>query len=132
LGYLLDTNACIHAINRKGSAVGQQILTIPAVQIYVCTIVYAELCYGAYRSNQVERNLSKVEVFCKPFVCLPFDQPSAQIAGQVRANLAAKGTPIGPNDILIAAIALANHLTLVTHNISEFSRVDGLSYEDWE
>jgi tRNA(fMet)-specific endonuclease VapC len=132
LGYLLDTNACIHAINWKGSAVGQRILTIPAIQIYLCTVVYTELCYGAYRSAQVERNLARLETFCKPFACLPLDLPSAKLAGQIRANLAVEGTPIGSNDVLIAAIALANHLTLVTHNTGEFSRVEGLNYEDWE
>ena len=118
MGYLLDTNACVHTIKRRGSAVGQRILTIPAAQIYLCTVVYAGLCCGAYKSDQVERNLSRLEVFCKPFVCLPLDQPSAKTAGQLRANLAAKGTPIGSNDVLIAAIALVNHLTLVTHNLT--------------
>lgn len=66
------------------------------------------------------------------FVSLPFDDQSAVIYGQIRAQLAAPGTPIGPNDLLIASIALANNLILVTHNTREFSRVEGLRLEDWE
>ncbi|MBW4559100.1 MAG: PIN domain-containing protein [Trichormus sp. ATA11-4-KO1] len=66
------------------------------------------------------------------FTDLPLDRQAAKIAGNIRARLDALGTPIGANDLLIAAIALANDLTLVTHNIREFSRIDGLKYEDWE
>lgn len=64
------------------------------------------------------------------FVSLPFDDQSAVIYGQIRAQLAVSGTPIGPNDLLIASIALANNLILVTHNTREFSRVEGLRLED--
>jgi tRNA(fMet)-specific endonuclease VapC len=63
---------------------------------------------------------------------VPFDDRAGEEYAKVRADLAAKGTPIGPNDLLIAAIALANGLTLVTHNTTEFSRVLGLRLEDWE
>lgn len=66
------------------------------------------------------------------FVSLPFDDQSAVIYGQIRPQLAAPGTPIDPNDLLIASIALANNLILVTHNTREFSRVEGLRLEDWE
>ena len=132
MGYLLDSNACIRALKQPGSSVGQRILAVPATEIFLCTIVYTELYYGVYKSTQIERNLARLEVFCRPFVCLPFDLPSAKIAGQIRAQLFAKGTPIGSNNILIGAIAVANNFTLITHNIGEFSRIDGLAYEDWE
>ena len=66
------------------------------------------------------------------FVTLPFDDQSAVIYGQIRAQLAAPGTPIDPNDLLIASIALANNLIIVTHNTREFSRVEGLRLEDWD
>jgi hypothetical protein len=69
---------------------------------------------------------------CHPFVCFPFDDPAADQYGTIRAALASAGTPIGPNDLLIAAIALANGLTLVTLNTTEFSRIPGLTIEDWE
>jgi len=63
---------------------------------------------------------------------LPLDEQAARVAGQVRAQLAALGTPIGPYDVQIAAIALVNNLILVTHNTGEFGRVNGLQIEDWE
>ena len=63
---------------------------------------------------------------------LPFDDRAAEEYGKVRSHLAVLGTPIGPNDLMIAAIALANHMTLVTHNTAEFSRVPGLTLEDWQ
>lgn len=70
--------------------------------------------------------------FFNEFVSLPFDGRAAEIGGQIRAQLADVGTPIGSNDLLIAAIALAHNLILVTHNTREFSRVAGLRIEDWE
>lgn len=70
--------------------------------------------------------------FLNLFVSLPFDDNAALIYGEIRAQLRALGTPIGPNDLQIAAIALANNLILVTHNLREFSRVNGLPIEDWE
>ncbi|WP_445247774.1 PIN domain-containing protein [Microcoleus sp. OTE_8_concoct_300] len=72
------------------------------------------------------------KIFLIALYLLPFDDQSAVIYGQIRAKLAASGTPIGPNDLLIASIALANNLILVTHNTREFSRVEGLRLEDWE
>lgn len=91
-----------------------------------------ELYYGAYRSAQQSRNLALLQRFLSQFTILLLDSNSARIAGQIRADLATKGTPIGPYDLQIAAIAIANNLILVTHNTSEFSRVQGLQIEDWE
>jgi tRNA(fMet)-specific endonuclease VapC len=78
------------------------------------------------------RNLTHLENLFAEFAVLPLDIQSAKIAGNIRAHLNALGTPIGANDLLIAAISLTNDLTLVTHNTREFSRIDGLKYEDWE
>src|SRR5437016_13074261 len=75
-------------------------------------------------------NLALLARLRQQFVSLPFDDRAAEEYGKLRAHLAALGTPIGPNDLLIAAIALANRLTLVTHNTVEFSRVPGLVLED--
>jgi tRNA(fMet)-specific endonuclease VapC len=66
------------------------------------------------------------------FLSVPFDDRTARVYGQIRADLEAKGTPIGPNDFLIAAIALANDFTLVSHNTAELSRVPGLKLVDWQ
>jgi tRNA(fMet)-specific endonuclease VapC len=77
-------------------------------------------------------NLALIASLRQHFVSLPFDDRAAEEYGTVRAHLAALGTPIGPNDLMIASIALANKLTLVTHNTVEFSRVPGLKVEDWQ
>jgi tRNA(fMet)-specific endonuclease VapC len=94
--------------------------------------VKSELYYGAYKSTRRDRNLANLNRFFSQFISLPFDDNAASIAGQVRAQLDVAGTPIGSNDLLIAAIALSNDLTLVTHNTREFARINGLKYEDWE
>jgi tRNA(fMet)-specific endonuclease VapC len=80
----------------------------------------------------IQHAQTQLASFLTNFVSLPLDDHAAEIAATIRADLAAKGTPIGPYDVLIAAIALANDLTLVTHNTREFGRVAGLKMEDWE
>ena len=94
-------------------------------------LVVAELYFGAYKSPQPATNFAVLATFLPAFLSLAFEDRAARVYGQIRANLEAKGTPIGPNDFMIAAIALANDLTLVTHNTSEFNRVSGLKLVDW-
>jgi tRNA(fMet)-specific endonuclease VapC len=132
VAYLLDTNACIRLLNPGPSAVKTRLLTIAAAEIYLCSIVYTELCYGAYKSQQTARNQMRVEQFFQQFTSLSFDNRAGNQAGRIRAQLESQGTPIGSNDLLIAAIAMTNNLVLITHNVREFSRIDGLRYEDWE
>ncbi len=132
MAYLLDTNACIQILNSSSSPVTKKVLSIPSQEIYICTVVYSELDYGAYKSKNVNRNLTHLEYLFSEFADLSLDRQAAKLAGKIRARLDALGTPIGANDLLIAAIALANDLTVVTHNTREFSRIDGLKYEDWE
>ena len=98
----------------------------------MCDIVKFELYYGAYRSSRQQENLETLRVFFSEFVSLPFDGQAAAICGYIRSQLAERGTLIGAYDMQIAAIALANDLSLVTHNVAEFSRVEGLNIEDWE
>jgi tRNA(fMet)-specific endonuclease VapC len=100
--------------------------------IAVCSVVKAELFYGAMRSRNPDRNLALQQEFVNKFLSLPFDDSSAMIFGRIRSQLAAAGTPIGPYDLQIAAISLAHHCILVTHNTREFSRVDELQIDDWE
>jgi tRNA(fMet)-specific endonuclease VapC len=90
------------------------------------------LLFGALRSRDPAASLAEVERFCRPLVSPAFDDACAAEYGRIRADLAARGTPIGPNDLLIAATALSNNVILVTHNSSEFSRVPGLRLEDWQ
>jgi tRNA(fMet)-specific endonuclease VapC len=97
----------------------------------LCSITKAELLYGARHSQKVVANLRLLEVFFSPFLSLPFDDRCAEHYGAIRADLAAAGHLIGPNDLLIAATARAHDLVLITHNQREFSRVVGLQVEDW-
>ncbi|MBM3236919.1 type II toxin-antitoxin system VapC family toxin [Candidatus Poribacteria bacterium] len=143
--YLIDTNACIKYLNGKSERIRQNIESKSPGDIVLCSVVKAELFYGAMKSanflvkkfNQKkpanpERNLKRFSLFFTRFVSFPFDDKAAEVYGRIRANLEKAGTPIGPNDLLIAAIALANELTLVTHNTREFGRIEKLKIEDWE
>lgn len=130
--YLLDTNVCVRYLNAESVAIRRRLQAVDLEEIAVCSVVKAELFYGAMRSNNPDRSWAIQRRFLEVFVSLPFDDIAALIAGRIRAQLATLGTPIGINDLLIASIALANDLTLVTHNTGEFSRVEGLRIENWE
>ena len=132
MAYLLDTNACIQILNSQMSPVTRRALMIPPTEIFICTVAYSELYFGAYKSQRVERNISHLEGLLHEFCDLDFDRKAAQVAGRIRAGLAAQGQTIGAYDTLIAAVAIANDLVLVTHNVREFDRVEGLSLEDWQ
>jgi tRNA(fMet)-specific endonuclease VapC len=132
LTYLLDSNVCIRLINNTNSAVTSRLASQKPQDILISTITQLELYYGAYRSIQKEQNLEILERFFSTFTIITLDSEAAKITGKIKAELAAVGTPIGPYDLQIAAIAMANNLILVTHNVKEFSRVNGLSFEDWE
>jgi tRNA(fMet)-specific endonuclease VapC len=119
-------------MNGRSQSVRDRVLSTPTDEMAVCSVVKAELFYGAMRSNDPTRTLERQQGFLNRFTSLPFDDESALIFGQIRASLAAAGTPIGAYDLQIAAIALSHNLTLITHNTAEFNRVDGLQLEDWE
>jgi tRNA(fMet)-specific endonuclease VapC len=104
----------------------------PPEQVLLCDVVKAELYYGAYKSVHKEHNLAVLSVLFTQFASLPFDGRAAQVFGQLRIDLERQGRTIGPYDLQIAAIALANDAILVTHNVREFSRVSNLHLEDWE
>lgn len=97
----------------------------------ICTIVVAELLCGAKKSTRVTQSMQDVNNFIAPFKVLDFDLASAEAYAEIRADLEKVGTPIGANDPFIAAIALANNLTLVTSNLTEFSRVPNLQILNW-
>jgi tRNA(fMet)-specific endonuclease VapC len=131
--HLLDTNSCVHHL-RRGTASNITARLGAAVpgSIVLCSVVVAELIYGAHRSVRQAQTLNQVHAFCRQFISLAFDDVAAEEYGRIRAYLAGLGAPIGPNDLMIASIALGNGLTPVTHNTGEFSRVPGLNLEDWQ
>ena len=131
--YLLDTNICVSYL--RGQSTGKIAARLSAARqgdIVLCSVVAAELLYGGHRSSRPSETINQVRQFCSRFRSLPFDDASAEEYGRIRAALASIGKPIGPNDLMIAAIALANGVTLVTNNTAEFGRVPGLSIEDWQ
>jgi tRNA(fMet)-specific endonuclease VapC len=130
--YLLDTNVCITFFSQRNSRLDQRLAMVATQAKAICSVVKAELFYGAYKSQNHQANLARMNAFANHLVSLPFDDAAAQIYGELRAELERKGTPIGHHDLQIAAISLAYNLTLVTHNTREFSRVPNLLREDWE
>jgi len=130
--YLPDTNAWIGFLNADSSKVQQRLKTTESSEIRLCSVVKAELYFGAERSNRREENLRLLDELFAGIESVNFDDAAAKKYGKIRSDLAFKGTPIGPNDLMIASIALVNDMVLVTHNTREFSRVATLKIEDWE
>lgn len=130
--WLLDTNAWIAYLNSRPSPVKARIKSVAAGDIWLCDIVKAELYYGAFKSQRQAANLALLDELFHLFASLSFEGDAARQFGRIRADLTRKGTPIGPYDLQIAAIALAHDLTLVTHNTAEFRRIDGPKLADWE
>ncbi len=133
MSYLLDTNACIAVMNGVPEVRNRLDRTIRSGEaVYFSSIVAFELWYGVAKSARIEQNARRLEGFFSGSVTsLPFDDEDSRAAASVRASLASVGKPIGSYDYLIAGQALARRLTLVTANVSEFSRVKGLKWQDW-
>lgn len=130
--HLLDTNTCIRYLNGESEQVRQRLASLSPGEVFLCSMVKAELLFGAAKSRSPERTWTPLERFFAAFGSLPFDDAAASTYATIRAGLEREGTPIGPNDLVIAATALANGAILVTHNLREFGRVTGLACEDWE
>ncbi|MBN8595512.1 MAG: type II toxin-antitoxin system VapC family toxin [Anaerolineae bacterium] len=130
--FLLDTNTCIRHLNQRSPQISHHLLATPESDITLCSIVKAELYTGALKSQQPQTTLAKQRVFTSRFVSLPFDDHAADVYAGIRSALEKSGTPVGNNDMMIAAIALIHNLTLITHNLREFSRIPNLLIEDWE
>lgn len=131
MNYLLDTNTCI-AFFKNHPKVVATIQDKGINKLLLCAPVKAELWYGACKSTRMLANQVVLRDFFSQLNSLPFDDEAVEYYGEIRALLAKAGTPIGPNDLLIAAIAKAHGATLVTHNLKEFSRVPELLLEDWQ
>jgi tRNA(fMet)-specific endonuclease VapC len=128
--YLLDANAVIALLNDTTSKTAQRARREKVGDVAVSAIVAHELFYGAFKSRRATQNLALIDAL--QFEILEFDKEDARQAGEIRALLASKGTPIGPYDVLIAGQALARDMILVTRKTQEFGRVIGLQIEDWQ
>ena len=130
--YMLDTNACIGIIKNNPLVLRQRLFQLDVAQVTISSIVLYELEYGVCRSQQVERNRANLEAFLQYIQILEWTEEQSREAALVRCELAKSGQPIGHYDTLIAAHARSLKATLVTHNIRELERVQGLLLEDWE
>ena len=128
--YLLDTNTCVYAIKRN-EEVMRRLRERGPEDFGISAITVAELWFGAARSSRPQTTRAGADAFLKPFEILPFAGKAADEYAEIRLQLEKAGQPIGERDLLIAAIAKSRRLTVVTHNVREFSRVSGLKVEDW-
>ena len=129
--FLLDANICIYALKDKYQGLAQKLLSIRPEQIKVSAVTVMELEYGASKSKWGDRSRESMRAFLAAFDTLPFTAEDAKICGMLRTELAASGSPIGAYDIMIASQGILRGLTVVTHNISEFQRVQDILLEDW-
>ena len=131
MAYLLDTNVCVDYLTGRYPAVVERIRRSSPEDLRLSAVVVAELRYGADHSAHRSANHGRIDVLVAEIDCLDFGREAAAAYGRVRAALEAAGKPIGPNDMLIGAHALAGGLVLVTDNVREFRRIRGLKVENW-
>jgi tRNA(fMet)-specific endonuclease VapC len=131
LRYLLDTNLCIRVLRDRPPAIRER-FNSEADGLCISTIVLTELLHGAAKSARPEDNRREVERFCARLEVLPFDADAAAHAADIRAALERQGRTIGGYDLLIAGHARSRGLVVVTNNLGEFTRVDGLRCVDWD
>ena len=127
---MLDTNLCIRVIRDKPAG-GRERFIAAKGRLAISSIVFHELHVGVLRSYAPERHREELDAFLPGVVVLDFDQTAALHAAEIKADLTRRGQIIGPNDLLIAGHARSLGLKLVTGNLGEFSRVEGLRCEDW-
>jgi len=129
---LPDTNVWIRFLNHGETPVKDCFRKTDPKKIKLCSVVMAELYFGAYNSSRKRKNLNILKGLFSQYDSLSFDDKAAEVYGKIRAKLKSQGTPIGSNDLLIAAVALSNKAVLITHNTGEFERIAGLKLKDWE
>jgi len=130
LTYLLDTNILSDLVRNPQGEVAAQITKNGEDSVCTSIVVAAELRYGASKSNSAKL-AERIDLILSALEILPLETPADRQYAAIRHHLTRQGTPIGPNDLLIAAHALANNLTVVTASVREFSRVPGLEVENW-
>ena len=128
---LLDTNTCIYFLNRSSDKIIAQFKKLSPSEIKLSAITVAELFFGAEKSKAKRKNWQVVESFVSAFETIPFDEKSSKIHAKIRESLERAGNPIGPMDLLIESISLANNFILVTNNTKAFNRIKKLKLENW-
>ena len=127
---VLDTNTCIYALKLQGRVV-ERLREHSPDDVGVTIVTVAELWFGARKSARPQATRREIDAFLAPLEVVPFDRAGAEAYAEIRFELERSGLPIGERDLLIASIARARELTVVTHNLSEFRRVPRLATEDW-
>jgi tRNA(fMet)-specific endonuclease VapC len=128
---MLDTNICIYILKNKPQKVAEKFKQYRIGDLSISSICVSELYYGSYKSQYVERNISVIEEFLSPLEIIKFDTKASIEYGKIRANLEKNGNIIDANDVFIAAHAKSLSATLITNNVKEFKRVEGLKVENW-
>jgi len=129
--YFLDTNICIYFLKGEHPSIKTRLNKKTPSDIKIPAIVKAELLFGAEKSQKTSESQQKIMSFLSPFEVLPFGDSETETYARIRAQLEKQGTPIGANDMLIAAIVMAGKGTLVTNNEKEFRRIKGLKLQNW-
>ena len=129
--YLLDTNFCIYWLHARPTSVTQRLRMVPAGAAFMSVITWGELQFGAAKSQQVARAKRNLQALAEVIPPLALSMETGRRYGELRAALERKGTPVGANDLWIAAHALSERMTLVTNNVREFRRISVLKIENW-
>lgn len=127
---MLDTDTCIYTIKRKPAHI-KRLFNANIGRLCISSVTWGELIYGAEKSNDPAANLGQLEGFAARLDIFPFGDNEAKQFGQIRSELETKGNLIGPYDMMIAGHARSQGLVLVTNNLREFKKVDGLRVENW-
>ena len=129
--FLIDTNICIYIMNNHPPEVIQKFRDTGVGNICLSSITVSELQYGVWKSQQIKKNIRRLDEFLTPFAILAYDENASICYGKIRSQLEREGKVIGPLDMLIAAHALSRNLTLITNNEKEFNRVKSLKVKNW-
>ena len=129
--FLIDTNICIYIMNDHPPQVIQKFREIGVGNICISSITVSELQYGVCKSKHIKKNMKRLDEFLSPFEIISYDESASRYYGKIRSHLEKQGNVIGPLDMLIAAHALSENLTVITNNEKEFKRVNALKVENW-
>ena len=129
--YMLDTNICIYIKNNKPLRVLEKLQSLNAIEVCMSSVTYAELFYGAMKSQHPIKNIEQIIALKNAIAILNFDESAAEKYGEIRADLEKQGLASGSNDFLIADHALSQQCVLVSNNLREFHRVKNLQTENW-